>query len=111
MGCLSVLFASFDVHLFDWRLASRKHSQGYRRPHFLVFIILILYLMLAFNLYATWVMDTIYFTTSKWVSFWDAVNSGPQNSAPVGVAMEIIAILSTVLADATLVWNLILVFA
>ncbi len=111
MGCWCVLFASFDAHLFDWCLASRNKSQDYRRPHFLVFIILILYLMAAYNLYTEWASDTAYFTTPKWESFWEALESDSQNSTPVGLAIEICAILSTTIADATLAWNLILVFA
>ncbi|PBK90545.1 hypothetical protein ARMGADRAFT_1082801 [Armillaria gallica] len=87
-----------------WAVVSRNNCQDYRRPHFLVFIILVLYLTAAFNLYGEWVLNILYFTTPKWKYSWEAAEPIPDNSTPVILTRDVIAILSTVLADAALIW-------
>ncbi|SJL14004.1 uncharacterized protein ARMOST_17456 [Armillaria ostoyae] len=86
-----------------WTLAARKSSQSYRWPHFLIVIILLLYLLAIFDLYYEWAVGLSFFlATGK--SFVEAYQSS-SDSTPIILTLEIDAILSTVLADATLIWR------
>ncbi|SJL13987.1 uncharacterized protein ARMOST_17439 [Armillaria ostoyae] len=87
-----------------WAVASRNNCRNYQRPHFLVFIILLLYFLTAFNLYHGWARCIANFIT-PWKYFWEAIESTPPNSTLVTLTMGINAILSAVLADATLIWR------
>ncbi len=86
-------------------LASRNNFQDYRRPHFLVFTILLLYIVATVGLYCEWADAYLAFITNG-ENFWTAYNSIPHLS--ILLTVGIVAILSTVLADATLAWDLIL---
>ncbi|PBK62449.1 hypothetical protein ARMSODRAFT_980719 [Armillaria solidipes] len=90
------LFVALDIQFNDTMLCA---------------FLYVLYFCGGFNLYAQWVLDISYFTTSKWESFWEAVESTPDNSAPVTLTSGIGAILSTVLADASLIWRCWIVWA
>ncbi|PBK62452.1 hypothetical protein ARMSODRAFT_980721 [Armillaria solidipes] len=90
-----------DVKLAAFLYASRNNCRNYQRPHFLVFIILLLYFLTAFNLYHGWARCIANFIT-PWKYFWEAIESTPPNSTLVTLTMGINAILSAVLADATL---------
>ncbi|PBK90390.1 hypothetical protein ARMGADRAFT_1082671 [Armillaria gallica] len=85
-----------------WAVASRNSDQTYRKPHFLVFIILLLHILTAGGLYYEWAGDVSIFITHG-TNFWIGYisTSGP----PMLLAGGIIAILSTNLADATLIWR------
>ncbi|KAK0209505.1 hypothetical protein IW262DRAFT_1417164 [Armillaria fumosa] len=87
-----------------WAVASRNNHENRRRPHFLVAIILLLYLLAAFNLYHGWTWCITTFTTISWKSVWEtwSLGNGP---TPVVLSGEVTATLSTVLADATLIWH------
>ncbi|KAK0488144.1 hypothetical protein EDD18DRAFT_644796 [Armillaria luteobubalina] len=85
-----------------WAVASRNPDQDYRRPHFLVFIILLLYIMAIFDIYYEWAGDVLHFIT-KGTNFWDGYNSAL--APPIQLTSDISAILSTNLADATLIWR------
>ncbi len=85
--------------------ASRNNLQDYRRPHFLVFTILVLYIVATVGLYCEWADVSLTFITDG-ESFWTACNSTPSPSMLLTIG--IVAILSTVLADATLACDLIL---
>ncbi len=63
-----------------------------------------------FNIYGNWEQDFLDFLSANWKTFWEAVESS-SNSTPVILSDEIGAILSIVLADATLAQDLIHVFA
>ncbi len=106
VGCWSVLFTSFDAHLFDWCLASKNNRENHRWPHFLVVIILLLYFLAAFNLYRVWALCSAIFTTPAWISFWES-SEFIRVPTPVILTGDVSAILSTILADATLAWDLI----
>ncbi|KAK0435524.1 hypothetical protein EV421DRAFT_2022477 [Armillaria borealis] len=80
-------------------VASRNYDQNYRRPHFLVFIILLLYILAIFNLYYKWAGEISTFITNG-TNFWIGYTSTP--SPPILLTAGISAILSTNLADATL---------
>ncbi|PBK62478.1 hypothetical protein ARMSODRAFT_1061454 [Armillaria solidipes] len=54
-----------------WAVASRKNCQNDRRSHFLVVIILLLYLLSGFNLYTEWAEGILNFITNG-ESFWVA---------------------------------------
>ncbi|KAK0209529.1 hypothetical protein IW262DRAFT_511807 [Armillaria fumosa] len=84
--------------------ASRNNRENRRRPHFLVAIILLLYLLGAFNLYSGWATCISTFTTLAWKSVWETYNLG-NSSTPVTLTGEVTAILSAVLADAALIWR------
>ncbi len=88
-------------------LASRNNYQDYKRPHFLVFTTLLLYILTTVGVYCAWVEAILIFITAG-KSFWTEYNVTPKVSTLL--AEEIAAILSTVLADATLAWDLICVF-
>ncbi|KAK0433291.1 hypothetical protein EV421DRAFT_1845898 [Armillaria borealis] len=86
-----------------WTVASRKKDGNYRRPRFFCGIIILLYLLAAFNFYCQWVVEASYFgVTGK--SFAEAYQSYRTGIA-IPLAQGIDAILSTVLADATLIWR------
>ncbi len=87
--------------------ASGNNCENHRRPHFLVAIILLLYLLAAFNLYIAWVECIAKFTTLAWKSVWELFNF-IDSPTPIILTGEVTAILSTVLADAALAWDLIL---
>ena len=67
--------------------------------------------MAVIDIYGEWVLNVLYFATPKWKYSWEAAESVPDNTVPVILAGDIVAILSTVLADATLVWDLMFFFA
>ncbi|KAK0479421.1 hypothetical protein EDD18DRAFT_1440787 [Armillaria luteobubalina] len=86
-------------------VASRDNCENRRRPHsILIAIILLLYLLTAFNLYGLWDASIRAFTTLAWKSVWQTYNLS-QNPPPVVLTEDVAAILSTVLADATLIWR------
>ncbi|KAK0196271.1 hypothetical protein F5146DRAFT_1133765 [Armillaria mellea] len=87
--------------------ASRNKHENNRRPHFLVVIILLLYLLTAFGLYDDWAPCIAIFTTLAWKSVWETDNL-INSPTPVRFASGVSATLSTVLADASLAWDLIL---
>ncbi|KAK0495212.1 hypothetical protein EDD18DRAFT_266414 [Armillaria luteobubalina] len=87
-----------------WAVASRNCGENRRRPHFLVAIILLLYLLAGFNVYHGWAGCLIAYTTLAWKSVWEefALLNSP---VPLTLTGEVGAILSTVLADAALIWR------
>ncbi|PBK90525.1 hypothetical protein ARMGADRAFT_1082783 [Armillaria gallica] len=87
-------------HLVD---SSRKKGENYRRPQFFCGIIILLYLLATFNFYCQWEVATSYFgATGK--NFAEAYQSyRPDIVIPLAIGID--AILSTVLADATLIWR------
>ncbi|PBK90556.1 hypothetical protein ARMGADRAFT_299756 [Armillaria gallica] len=86
-----------------WTVASRKKGENYRQPQFFCGIIILLYILATFNFYCQWALDTSYFgATGK--SFVDAYRSA-RPSIGISLTIGIDAILSTVLADATLIWR------
>ncbi|KAK0433289.1 hypothetical protein EV421DRAFT_1741735 [Armillaria borealis] len=92
---IDVIFLGLDT-LFNEVLtnafthASRDNYQNYRRPRrIFIFIILMLYLLATFNFYC--------------VCFWD--KSKRTRNTPILLTLGIDATLSTVLADATLIWR------
>ncbi len=89
-------------------LASRNNYQDYGRPHFLVFTILLLYVLTTVGICCSWVDDIFTFITAG-ESFWTAFNVIPKASTLL--TGGIVAALTTGLADATLVWDLIVGFA
>ncbi|PBK59204.1 hypothetical protein ARMSODRAFT_1027623 [Armillaria solidipes] len=86
-----------------WAVASRNYDQNYRRPHFLVFIIILLYILATFGLYYEWAGDISVFITNG-TNFWIGYTSSSL-SPPILLTEGISAILSTNLADATLIWR------
>ncbi len=90
-------------------LALRNNSQDYRRPHFLVFTILLLYVLTTVNICHSWVDDIFTFITAG-ESFWTEYRVTPSASMLL-LTRGVGAALSTGLADATLARDLILVFA
>ncbi|KAK0209510.1 hypothetical protein IW262DRAFT_1528863 [Armillaria fumosa] len=88
-----------------WAVASRNNHENHRWPHFLVAIILLLYLLAAFNVYCEWATSITAFTTLAWKSVWET-SMLTNSSVPVILTGEVCAILSTVLADAALAWGL-----
>ncbi|KAK0209512.1 hypothetical protein IW262DRAFT_1528873 [Armillaria fumosa] len=89
-----------------WAVASRNNYGNHRWPHFLVSIILLLYLLAAVNLYVDWAGSITAFTTLAWKSVWETFSLS-NASTPVKFTVEVTAILSTVLADATMAQDLI----
>ncbi|KAK0460767.1 hypothetical protein IW261DRAFT_1533208 [Armillaria novae-zelandiae] len=87
-----------------WAVASRNTRENRRRPHFLVAIILLLYLLAVLNLHGEWAMCISVFTTLPWKSVWETYNLS-NVSSPVALPVTISGILSTVLADAALIWR------
>ncbi|KAK0221208.1 hypothetical protein EDD85DRAFT_941590 [Armillaria nabsnona] len=85
-----------------WAVASRNRDRNYRRPHFLVFIILLLYILAIFNIYYEWAGDILIFITNG-TKFWDGYTSSL--APPILLTSGIGAILSTNLADTTLIWR------
>ncbi|KAK0209548.1 hypothetical protein IW262DRAFT_512588 [Armillaria fumosa] len=105
----STIFAVFLHGLYTgvvavtlWAVVSRNNQQGYRRPHFLVLIILLLYILATFGIYYNWVVDILTFITNG-KDFWLGYTSTP--SRPILLTTNIVAILSSNLADATLIWR------
>ncbi|PBK62444.1 hypothetical protein ARMSODRAFT_980714 [Armillaria solidipes] len=88
--------------------ASRNNFQSPGRPRFLIFIILLLYLLAIFTLYNGWAVEIAHTTIPNGRSFWTASKYIP--GTPILWTSGIVAILSTILADATLAWNSIFVF-
>ncbi|PBK90383.1 hypothetical protein ARMGADRAFT_1014557 [Armillaria gallica] len=84
-----------------WAVASRYHNQNYRRPHFLVSIIILLYILAVFGLYYEWAGGTLSITngTNPWIEHTSSL------SPPILLTGGISAILSTNLADVTLIWR------
>ncbi len=77
-------------------------------PHLLVFTILLLYILSTVAIYCVWVDAILAFVTAE-ESFWTAYNVAPKVSTQL--TANIVAILSMVLADATLARDLIYVVA
>ncbi|PBK90544.1 hypothetical protein ARMGADRAFT_1166888, partial [Armillaria gallica] len=84
-------------------VASRNHSQSLGRPRFLIFIILLLYLLAILSIYNGWAVEIAHTTLPNGESFWTAFEYNP--GTPIFLALGIDAILSTILADATLIWR------
>ncbi|PBK90498.1 hypothetical protein ARMGADRAFT_1032505 [Armillaria gallica] len=87
--------------------ASRNNFQSPARLRFLIFIILLLYLLATLNLYNGWVIEIAYTTLPNGKTFWTEFKY--TFSTPIILVMGIDAILSMILTDATLAWNLIFV--
>ncbi|KAK0433282.1 hypothetical protein EV421DRAFT_2023600 [Armillaria borealis] len=83
--------------------ASRNSIQSPGRPRFLIFIILLLYLLATVHLYYGWAVEIAYATLPNGENFWTAFECTP--GTPIFLALGIDAILSTILADATLIWR------
>ncbi|KAK0431006.1 hypothetical protein EV421DRAFT_2041508 [Armillaria borealis] len=77
-----------------WAIASRENRHDSRSPRFLVFVILLLYLLATLNLYHGWAQE---------ISNYFIITNG--KNIPITLTMGIDAILSTILADATLIWR------
>ncbi len=89
-------------------LVSKNNCQDYKTSHFLVFAILLLYILSTFGLYYDWAYVILTFITAG-ESSWTEFNAIPKVSTLL--TQGIVAALSTGLADATLVWDLIVGFA
>ncbi|KAK0433268.1 hypothetical protein EV421DRAFT_1910257 [Armillaria borealis] len=87
-----------------WTIASRDNYQNSRRPRLFVFIILVLYILATCNFYCGWAQNVSYFSTAG-EFFWEAYKSKRDQGTPILLTMGIDAILSTALADATLIWR------
>ncbi|KAK0209552.1 hypothetical protein IW262DRAFT_1468810 [Armillaria fumosa] len=85
-------------------IASRDNYQNYRKPCLFVSIILILYVLATFNFYCEWAQNISYFSTAG-ECFWDVYRSKRDQGTPILLTVGIDAILSTALADATLIWR------
>ncbi|KAK0221174.1 hypothetical protein EDD85DRAFT_1028389, partial [Armillaria nabsnona] len=87
-------------------VASRDKSQNSRRPRFLVFVILLLYFLTAFNIYGHWAAEIFTFITYGKI-FWPTNISDSDSPGPVKILLivGIGAMLSTVFADAALIWR------
>ncbi|SJL13997.1 uncharacterized protein ARMOST_17449 [Armillaria ostoyae] len=90
-----------------WAVASRNRIQSPGRPRFLILVILLLYIFETSGLYEAWALEIAYTTLPNGKSFWTAFEYTP--GTPMPLTFGIVAILSTILADATLAWNLIFV--
>ncbi|KAK0467473.1 hypothetical protein IW261DRAFT_1613002, partial [Armillaria novae-zelandiae] len=86
-----------------WAVASRNRFRSPGRPHFLILIIILLYILVALNLYAGWAVEIAYTTLPNGKNFWTSFEYNP--GTPMSLAEGIDAILSTILADATLIWR------
>ncbi|SJL13578.1 uncharacterized protein ARMOST_17023 [Armillaria ostoyae] len=86
-----------------WAVASREKPQNNRRPYFLVLTILVLYLLATIGLYGEWSITVSMFITNN-KTFWMAFKSSDGPLVLLWV-MGITAILSAILADATLIWR------
>ncbi|PBK76281.1 hypothetical protein ARMSODRAFT_1078465 [Armillaria solidipes] len=86
-----------------WAVASREKPQNNRRPYFLVLTILVLYLLATVGLYGLWSITVLMFITNN-KTFWMAFKSADGTPVLVWV-IGITAILSTILADVTLIWR------
>ncbi|KAK0209537.1 hypothetical protein IW262DRAFT_1498350 [Armillaria fumosa] len=84
-----------------WAVASRNSFRDHRR-HILVLTILILYILATVGLYCGWANVNLSLITDG-ENFWTAYNATPSTSMELTIG--IIAILSTVVADATLIWR------
>ncbi|KAK0446969.1 uncharacterized protein EV420DRAFT_883550 [Desarmillaria tabescens] len=84
-----------------WTIASRNNNCNYGRPRPFVFVILLLYLLATFNLYCQWAQNFSCFPTTE-ESFSQEYMYNRTQDTPILLTMGIDAILSTVLADATL---------
>ncbi|PBK90512.1 hypothetical protein ARMGADRAFT_1111877 [Armillaria gallica] len=89
-------------------LASINNFQSPGRPLFLIFIILLLYILAMFNLYKGWAVEIAYTTLPNGESFWTAFEYNP--GTPFFLALGIDAMLSAILADAALAWDLIFIW-
>ncbi|PBK90555.1 hypothetical protein ARMGADRAFT_1064564 [Armillaria gallica] len=88
-----------------WAIASRKNCENYGRPRFLVCIILILYLLATVNFYRGWESYSSFFTTINGKPFWDVYASNSSGPTPILLSGGLNAIISTILADASLIWR------
>ncbi|PBK62469.1 hypothetical protein ARMSODRAFT_1024882 [Armillaria solidipes] len=91
-----------------WAVASRNNYQDHRRSHILVFTILILYILATVDFCCVWANVILTFITDG-ESFWTAYSAIPKTWMLLEQGIN--ALLSTVLADATLAWDLTFVFA
>ncbi|KAK0221177.1 hypothetical protein EDD85DRAFT_263291 [Armillaria nabsnona] len=88
-----------------WTATSRHSHQNYRRPRrVFIFIILALYFLATFNFYGGWAENVLYFSTAG-KCLWEGYKSKCTQNTPTLTTMGIGAILSTVLADVTLIWR------
>ncbi|KAK0481145.1 hypothetical protein EDD18DRAFT_1336930 [Armillaria luteobubalina] len=88
-----------------WAVASRNNCDNRKQPRVLVAIILVMYLLEAFDsMYSGWAASITAFTTLAWKSVSETFTLS--NSPPsVLLTGGILSLLSTVLADATLIWR------
>ncbi|KAK0433286.1 hypothetical protein EV421DRAFT_1910275 [Armillaria borealis] len=91
-----------------WAVASRNSIQSPGRPHFLILVGLLLYIFETLSLYEGWALEIAYTTLPNGESFWTAFEYTP--GTLILLTLGIDAILSTILADATLAWNSIFIF-
>ncbi|KAK0468889.1 hypothetical protein IW261DRAFT_1573349 [Armillaria novae-zelandiae] len=84
-----------------WVVASRNDFRDLRRQ-ILVLTILILYILTTIGLYCQWANANLSFLTDG-ENFWTAFSATPSTSMELTIG--IIAIVSTVVADATLIWR------
>ncbi|KAK0479418.1 hypothetical protein EDD18DRAFT_847181 [Armillaria luteobubalina] len=88
-----------------WTAATRGSNQNYRRPRrIFIFIVLALYFLATCNLYGGWAENVLYFSTSG-KCLWEGYKSKCTQGTPTLLTVGISAILSTVLADVTLIWR------
>ncbi|KAK0433236.1 hypothetical protein EV421DRAFT_2040274, partial [Armillaria borealis] len=88
-----------------WTATSRDSHQNDRRPRrIFVFIVLALYLLATFNFYCGWAQNVLYFSTAG-KCLWETYKSKCTQDTPILMTLGIDATLSTVLADATLIWR------
>ncbi|KAK0481137.1 hypothetical protein EDD18DRAFT_1363230 [Armillaria luteobubalina] len=85
-----------------WAVVSRNNFRNDRRSHILVLVILILYILATVGFSYEWADVGLTFITDG-ESFWTAYNATP--SISMELSTGIMAILSTVVADTTLIWR------
>ncbi|PBK93689.1 hypothetical protein ARMGADRAFT_1079979 [Armillaria gallica] len=86
-----------------WAIASREKPQYNRRLYFLGLTIVVLYLLAVVDLYCEWSITVSIFITNN-RSFWMAFKY-TDDTPIVAWVIEMTAILSTILADGTLIWR------
>ncbi|KAK0196276.1 hypothetical protein F5146DRAFT_1176598 [Armillaria mellea] len=88
-----------------WTATSRHSRENDRRPRrIFIFIILALYFLATFNFYGGWAENVLYFSTAG-KCLWEGYKAKCTQNTPTLMTMGIGAILSTILADVTLIWR------
>ncbi|KAK0221139.1 hypothetical protein EDD85DRAFT_861997 [Armillaria nabsnona] len=86
-----------------WAVASRNDFRSRGSPRFLILVILLLYILATFDLYGGWAVESARATIHNGKSFWTMFEYNP--GSPIILALGMDAILSAILADATLIWR------